>query len=188
VLSGALLLATIAHAEESARKVWHDSTEMVLTKVADGKGIEIAFGADVPPTLRELGVTAGTMLVRGQWEDDVLIGEAWVFSKDCKPISYAIRGVVAYGGTLIVFGPVPANCNVEDYEHYSWGKEAVMRFEQPPPSPHAVDVKGKHKSAESKPKPKARRQPPPPAKPRAPARPAQPQWQQWPGYPQQWRW
>jgi hypothetical protein len=162
---------------------------MVLTKATNGQGIEIAFGADVPPALRELGVTTGTMLVRGQWEDDVLIGEAYAFSKDCKPISYAIRGVVAYGGTLIVFGPVPTTCTVDDYGTYSWGKEAVMRFDMPPPSPHAEDVKGKRKR-ESKPSPppKPKAKPKPAPRPRVAPRPTYQQPQQWPGYPQQWRW
>jgi hypothetical protein len=186
-----LLLASVAHAEE-ARKVWHDATEMVLRR-ADDNGIEIAYGADVPQALREIGVTTGTMLIKGQWEDDILIGQAWAFSKDCGPISYAIRGVVTYGGALIVFGPVPTSCNVEDYEHYSWGKEAIMRFDMPPPSPHAETVKGKGKRSEQReskperPKPKAKPAPPPRPKPRAAPRPTYQQ-PQWPSYPQQWRW
>jgi len=182
-----LLLSSPAHAEE-ARKVWHDGTEMVLRRAADN-GMEIAFGANVPANLRELGVTDGTMLVRGQWEEDILIGEAWAFSKDCKAISYAIRGVVTYGGSLIVFGPVPTSCNVEDYEHYSWGKEAVMRFDQPPPSPYDADVKGKRKREKVVDRPPPKPKPKPKPTPRAAPRPTyqQPQ-QQWPGYPSQWRW
>lgn len=188
MLSGALLLVIPAHAEE-ARKVFLDGVEMTMTKSADNNGLEITYAADVPPALREVGVTAGTMLIRGQWEENILIGEAWAFSKDCKPISYAIRGVVDYGGSLVIFGPVPTSCKPEDYEHYSWGKAAVMRFDQPERAPVSAPERSdrKRKSKQEKPKAKA---PPPKPKPRAAPRPTyqQPYQQQWPGYPQQWRW
>lgn len=193
LLSGALLLATIIFATaQEVRPVFLDGVEMKLTKAADNNGVEISFSTDVPVHLRELGVVPGTMLVRGQWEENILVGEAWAFSKVCKPISYAIRGVVDYGGSLTVFGPVPTTCKVDDYGSYSWGKDAIMRFDQPRMADAKVERKGKKTRHAEQPKPKkeAKRQPPPVsasrvARPRvaAPAQP-QPYWQQ--PYQQQW--
>jgi hypothetical protein len=150
-----------------------------MTKSGDS-GLEIAYSTAVPAELRELGVTAGTMLVKGQWEDKILVGEAWAFSPECKSVSYPILGVVDYGGALVVFGPVPRSCQGGDS---SWGKQALMRFEAPVPSTAAPRVERK---AKAKPKPEPERKP----KPRPAPRPQrQPQYypQQWPSYPQWWR-
>lgn len=176
VIFGLLLLALPARAED-ARKVIHDGVEMTMTK--SGDGLEIAYGIDVPATLRELGVTTGTMLVRGKWEDKILVGDAWAFSPDCKSVEYPVFGVVDAAGALVVFGPVPRTCKAGG--DYSWGKAAVMRFEQPASVERQVErVKPKPKS-----KPKVAR-----PKPRAVApRPSQPSYS-FPSFYQQpqWRW
>lgn len=176
-----LLCAIVtAHAEE-ARKVTHDGAEMTLTKFGDN-GLEIAYGIDIPAPLRELGVMTGTVLVRGNWDDKTLVGEAWAFSPDCKAgVSYPVLGVVDYDSTLVVFGPVPRSCKANSDS--SWGKEALMRFEVPQRNRPAA----RPKQAEAKPKPKPKSKPAPRPKAVAP-RPAAPTYY-WPQqYPSQFRW
>jgi hypothetical protein len=171
----ALLLCGVLSAQaEEARKVTLDGVEMSMTRAGDN-GLEIAYGTDVPVALREVGVTTGSLLVRGSWEAGVLIGEAFAFAKDCAPIAYAIRGVVDYGGSLVIIGPSPAACGGDPL----WSKAAVMRFDAPA---RAVAAARSKQRAVEKPKPK------PKPKPRAAPRPSYQQPQQWPGYYQQWRW
>ena len=168
-------LASVALAEE-ARTVIHDGTVMMLSRVGDG--LEIAYGADVPPELRELGVTAGTLLVRGKWNEDVLVGEAYAFSPECKSIAYPIRGIIDRGGALIVVGPVPSSCKAESY---SWDK-AVIKFTQPlAPASRLVRAEKKKTKPKPEPKPKQRVRAAPRQQP-APQLQPQPYWQQ------QWRW
>lgn len=170
-----LLLLVIGAAPCSARaedrKVIHDGIEMTMTKSGES-GLEITYSASIPADLRELGVSVGTMLVRGTWEDKVLVGEAWAFSPECKSISYPVLGVVDYSGALVVFGPVPRSCKAGDS---SWGKQALMRFEAPA-SPRA----------ERRAKPRPERKKPRPA-PRPQRQPQYYPQQQWPSYPQWWR-
>lgn len=170
-----LLAAGVSTHAEEPRRVNHDGVSMIMSK-AGAEGLEIAYGTDIPSELRELGVTAGTMLVKGQWEDKTFVGEAWAFSSECKSISYPVLGVVDHSGALVVFGPVPRSCKAGDS---SWGKQALMRFEVPVPAAAP--------RAERKAKPR----PEPKPKPRPAPRPQrqQPQYypQQWPSYPQWWR-
>lgn len=175
-----LIMWTMAVQAEEARKVIHDGTEMAMTKTADG--LEIVYGADIPAELRELGVTPGTMLIRGRWEESTLVGEAWAFSADCKSVAYPVFGVVDNAGALVVFGPVPRTCKAGG--DYSWGKQAVMRFDQPVPAVRAERREKAKPKPKSEPKPKARpqRRPQQPQ----PQQPQQPQ-QYWPTYPQWWR-
>jgi hypothetical protein len=162
-------LASGAHAEP-ARLVVHDGLTLALSHTGDG--IEISY-IDVPAVLRELGVQSGQVVVRGKWDDTILVGEAFVFARGCAPIAYPIRGVVDRSGALILIGPQPQDCEAKVYV---WGEGAVMRFEPPraPPVREKPKVRPKPKP---KPKPKPRQE--------APAAP-RPQYQQ--PQPWQWRW
>ena len=175
----ALLLCMLAPAQaEEARKLIHDDIEMLLTRSGDN-GLEIAYGADVPAQLRELGVNPGTVLVRGQWDDRILIGEAYTFAPGCGSIAYPIRGVVDYGGALVVIGPMPMSCQASER---SWDR-AVIRFEPPPVAEPERERRTKRiEKPKAKAKAKAKAAPKPRAAPRAPSQPSY----QWPTY--QWRW
>jgi hypothetical protein len=160
-----IALASSAQAEP-ARLLRHDNTSMTLSRTANG--IEISY-AEIPPALRELGVGTGTVLVRGKWDDTILVGEAFTFQKGCPPISYPIRGVIDRSGALIVIGPMPTSCGSREY---AWSDGAVMRFEPPREASRTEP-----RAAKPKPKPKPRP---------APQRQLQPQPQ--PNPWQQWRW
>ncbi len=148
-----------------------------MTMTKSGEGLEISYSSTVPADLRDLGVTAGTVLVKGQWEDKTFVGEAWAFSPECKSISYPVLGVVDHSGALVVFGPVPRSCTAGDS---SWGKQALMRFEVPAPA--AAPRVERRAKPKPEPKPKVAKSRP------APRPQPQPQYyQQWPSYPQWWR-
>jgi hypothetical protein len=69
---------------------------------------------------------SGVVLVRGQWVEDVLEGEAFRILDDCAPISYPIRGIVSRSGRLVVIGTAAETCAQQPT-----GVLAVMRFEPP---------------------------------------------------------
>lgn len=165
------MLVSMALAQaEPARRVMHDGIAMAMSRTT--AGIEISY-IEVPADLRELGVKSGAVLVRGQWDDTVLIGDAFMFARDCAPIAYPIRGVVDRSGALVIIGPQPQSCGSSALV---WSDASVMRFE-PPALPPV-------REREAKPKPKPK--PKPEVRPieRKPPRPAPQQAPQW----QQWRW
>lgn len=139
---------------------------MAFNQTADG--IEIIY-VEVPPALRDAGVTTGTTLVRGKWDDTVLVGEAFAFHKGCPPIAYPVRGVVDRSGALIVIGPLPTSCTGREY---AWDAGSVMRFD-----PGGRDANTETRPAKTKVKARERSRPKPRAAPVR--RQPQPQWQQW---------
>ena len=170
------LLIGPAAAEEA--RVFHDNMELKAIGGQDNK-LEISFIDPLPPALREIGVTAGQVLVRGRWVDNILEGAAFVFGPGCAR-EYPVRGVVDVVGDLIVIGPVPQDCNASS--PLLWSKQAVMRFE---PVRQLVTTKRKERKKEKeqeKPKPKL---PKPKPRPAAPAAPSPYQYYQ--QQPWQWR-
>ncbi len=149
--------------------------------IGEDRKLEISY-LEPPALLREIGVTAGTVLVRGHWEgafpNEVLEGEAFVFSADCPPQSFPVRGLVDHAGGLVVLGPSPSSCGGAR----EWNAASLMRFE----SVERLEERPRKRKAEPKPesKPKPKPKPKPRAKPRQP--PQQPQYQQ-PFYPWGWR-
>ena len=183
------LLTCIASNAEAAPKreskpstlqVFHDGVAMSLTRQDTGE-IEIAY-IEVPAMLRELGVKAGTVLVRAKWAEDnfILVGEAFMFSKNCAPMAYAVRGVVTWDNVLIVVGPTPVSC---ENRALQWGEAAVMTFEQPRgPRQRIGPERPKQEKPVTKPKPKAKPKP----RPRPEPTPQPQQWQ-WMPWREQWR-
>ena len=145
-----------ARAEPAPMLVTHDGLSMTVSRTG-GEDIEIAY-VEVPPALREIGVSSGAVLLRGTWENTVLVGEAFAFAKDCAPIPYKVRGIVDQSGALVVVGPMPKDCADRALV---WGSGSIMRFE-PGRSQLAKPVARERPKAKAKPKPK----PAPRAKPR----------------------
>jgi len=166
------LWSVAASAQE--RRVSMDGEQMTAT--VSGDHIEIRY-VSPPVALRELGVSADTLLVRGQWEAGIFTGEAYAFAPGCPAgVRYTVRGMVDQVGNLLVLGPSPSSIKDCKPEALAWTASSILRFE-----PVGGSARPERKSeVKAKPKPKP--------KPRPPVRPAQPQlrqpWEnQW-----QWRW
>ena len=84
----------------------HDGAQMRLVVSPADQTLELRY-TDPPAQLREIGVAPDTVLVRGHWENTVLVGEAFVFSPNCQPIAYPVRGIVDLNSVLVVMGPIP---------------------------------------------------------------------------------
>lgn len=179
------LMAMPATAEESARKVLFEGNEMTVKSIGDNT-IEIAY-IDPPTSLREIGIQPGSVVIRGKWNarDFLLEGDAYLYAKDCEPISYPVRGVVDEMLWLIVLGPTPVLDGCKSTGRAQWTSASIMRFEPigrlPTPSDsNSSKRKREERKVEDKPKPK------PKAKPKAkPAQPHQPQPSPYWYYPQQ---
>lgn len=168
------LWSVAASAQE--RRVSMDGEQMTAT--VSGDHIEIRY-VSPPVALRELGVTADTLLVRGQWEAGIFTGEAYAFAPGCPAgVPYPVRGMVDQVGNLLVLGPAPTAVTRDcKPEALAWTKSSILRFE-PVGQERRPEVKAK-----PKPKPKPRPQVRPAPRP-------QPQLRQpWENQPQwQWRW
>lgn len=156
-------------------EIVHDGIAMTLKRQGEGR-IEIVY-AEVPVQLREVGVQKGTILVSGQWgPDQIMTGSAYMFTKECGPLPYSVRGMIELDNTLTIVGPTPQSC--ED-QSLHWNDKAVLRF-TPPPRQLAEFNRPRESRPEKKPKPKPRvverRQ-------EAPRRQAD----QW-NWREQWRW
>ena len=169
------LWSVAASAQE--RRVILDGEQMTATVTGDR--IEIRY-VSPPVALRELGVTPDTLLVRGQWEGGIFIGEAFVFAPACPPLAYPVRGMVDQVGNLLVLGPAPSAIKDCQAESLTWNASSILQFELP------VSRAVPERKPQVKAKPKAKPKPKPAPKPR-PAAPApqvrQPWENQW-----QWRW
>jgi len=172
LLQVAVLLFGFSEASAEERSATYDGIPMSVA--ADPEGVEIRYSDSPPPSLRETGVLPGSLLVKGIWENKILIGEAFVFSKGCPAIPYPIRGLIDLGRDLVVLGQIPtviANCQASEYK---WTDGSVMRFE--PARREAKPETPSPKRKEAKPKPKSK------PKPQiARPRPVQPQynWREW---------
>lgn len=150
----------------------HDGSQMRLTISPADQTLELRY-TDPPAQLREIGVAPDTVLVRGHWVGAVLEGEAFVFSSNCQPIPYPVRGLVDLNSALVILGPVPmvnADCEVT---RSAWDERSVMRFDPLRTAAPAARRKPKEK-------PKAKPKPRPRSIPSVP--------QQQPYQQQPWRW
>jgi hypothetical protein len=154
---------------EERRPVTYDGSPMRVV-VSDDAGLELRY-IDPPALLREIGVKPDAVLVKGHWERDTLVGEAFVFPPGCPPIAYPIRGLVDAFAALVILGPVPTVNAACEVTRHDWADGSVMRFEPSRASEKPRRVKPKEK-------PKAKPKPRPRSIPSAPRQ--QPyQWQQY---------
>ena len=143
----------------------------LVTIIATGDRLEVSY-IDPPPMLREAGAKKGSLILTGEWEEGVLVGEAYVYAPLCPTIAYPIRGVVNAMDYLIVVGPTPklreGSCEVTGYE---WGEHAVLKLGSP------MDTRKPSKTKKSKPKkPEVKPKPKPKPRPVAPQRQPQQNW------------
>jgi hypothetical protein len=142
----------------------------VAVRQIESDGLEIYYRA------------TNIVLVRGQWSEDVLEGEAFRILDDCAPLSYPVRGVVSSAGRLVVVGTAAETCSTQPS-----GVLAVMRFEAPaePLRKAAKRREGKREARREEPRRKvyeARAQAPERRRIRVRYSPPSPQYAQQPGF------
>ena len=160
-------MLTPAAAEQREGVVMLDGS--LVTIIATGDRLEV-FYIDPPPMVREAGAKKGSPILTGDWDQGILVGEAYVYAPLCPTIAYPIRGVVNAMDYLIVIGPTPklreGSCEVAGYE---WNEHSVLKLGSPMTTQKSKQAKPK-KAKPKKPKPKPQRSAP---------RPRQPQQQNW---------
>jgi hypothetical protein len=121
--------ATTAYAMAPTTTVTHNGS---LMDVYDRGGrMEIRY-ADPRPGLANIGVTQGTLLVKGVWvAPEKLEGTAYIFTSGCPALPYPVKGSVDRFGNILLSGPVPVTdyaCNIVGYNWKS--HNAYLRFDQ----------------------------------------------------------
>jgi hypothetical protein len=73
----------------------------------DGRHRQIYYD-DPRPGLKEVGVKQGTLLFDGVMDGTALSGTAFVFSKKCDPLSFAVTGkLTREGKRMVLNGKAP---------------------------------------------------------------------------------
>ena len=98
-------LLALAPAAASAQLLEHNGSIMEAVPFGNG-GLEIRY-LQPRPGLWPVGVRPGTALVRGHWRGPWLEATAVVFSANCGPVPYAVRGAPDPAGVLVLSGPAP---------------------------------------------------------------------------------
>jgi len=121
--------ATTAYAMAPTSTVIHNGS---LMEVYDRGGrMEIRY-AEPRPGLANIGVTPGTLLVKGAWVvPEKFEGTAYIFTTGCPALPYRVKGGVDRFGNILFSGPVPVTdyaCNIVGYD---WkNHNAYLRFDQ----------------------------------------------------------
>jgi hypothetical protein len=120
-------VAAVAQPVNEGKLVTHNGSLMVIINPRPG-GMIIQY-QDPRPDLFGL-VVPGTLLVEGAWRGKTFFGTAFVFSRWCGAIPYAVSGYVDATDSLMLFGPAPifdTACRILYYSPQSL--QAVLRFE-----------------------------------------------------------
>ena len=120
---------TDAYAMAPTSTATHNGSLMDVT--TRGGRMEIRY-ADPRPGLANIGVTQGTLLIKGVWvAPEKLEGTAYIFTSGCPALPYRVKGGVDRFGNILLSGPVPVidyACNIIGY---SWNNHnAYLRFDQ----------------------------------------------------------
>jgi hypothetical protein len=121
--------ATTAYAMAPTSTVTHNGS---LMEVYDRGGRVESRYADPRPGLANIGVTPGTLLIKGVWvAPEKLEGTAYMFTSGCPALPYRVKGGVDRFGNILLSGPVPVTedaCNIVGYD---WkNHNAYLRFDQ----------------------------------------------------------
>jgi hypothetical protein len=121
--------ATAAYAMAPPSTVTHNGS---LMEVYDRGGrMEIRY-ADPRQGLANIGVTPGTLLIKGVWvAPEKLEATAYMFTSGCPALPYRVKGGVDRFGNILLSGPVPVTdyaCNIIGY---NWNNHnAYLRFDR----------------------------------------------------------
>jgi hypothetical protein len=110
---------TEAATEQTKKSVWtHNESRMYMTE--DGTRRQIYY-EDPRAGLKGTGVKQGTLLFTGVADGTIVSGTAYVFAKDCDPLSFAVKGKLTRGGKRITLsGKAPrvgTQCRIAGDKH-----------------------------------------------------------------------
>jgi len=121
--------ATDAYAMAPTSTATHNGSLMNVYELRGGR-LEIRY-AEPRPGLANIGVTPGTLLIKGVWVAEKLEGTAYLFTSGCPALPYRVIGSVDRFGNILLSGPVPVTdyaCNIVGY---NWkNHNAYLRFDQ----------------------------------------------------------
>jgi hypothetical protein len=120
---------TDAYATAPTPTVTHNGS--VMDVYDRGGRLEIRY-ADPRPGLANIGVTPGTLLIKGVWvAPEKLEGTAHMFVSGCPALPYRVKGGVDRFGNILLSGPVPVTDYACNTICYSWDNHnAYLRFDQ----------------------------------------------------------
>jgi hypothetical protein len=122
--------ATAAYAMAPTSTATHNGSLMDVYELRGGR-LEIRY-AEPRSGLADIGVTPGTLLIKGVWvAPQKLEGTAYMFTSGCPALPYRVKGSVDRFGNILLSGPVPVTdyaCNIVGY---NWNSHnAYLRFDQ----------------------------------------------------------
>jgi hypothetical protein len=121
--------ASEAYAMAPTSTVTHNGSLMDVYKLR-GR-MEIRY-AEPRQGLADIGVTPGTLLIKGVWvTPQKLQGTAYMFTSGCPALPYPVKGDVDRFGNMLLSGPVPVidyACNIIGHSRNS--HNAYLRFDQ----------------------------------------------------------
>jgi hypothetical protein len=107
VASAAMLTsAGAAVGAEDEMMFMHNGSLMRMVTLPYGRGIEIRY-EEPRPGLQDVGVRQGTLLFRGSWRGNTLVGQALVFPNGCRSVPYEVKGYVGRYGEIVLEGMAP---------------------------------------------------------------------------------
>ena len=99
-----VLILRDARTKRSSGYCDHNGSIMVVTTNRATGTMTIHY-AEPKPSLWEIGVRPGTLLVDGRWFGDRFVGRARVFNLVCGAIPYEVAGGMVPGIGLVLEGP-----------------------------------------------------------------------------------
>jgi hypothetical protein len=114
------------------RLVTHNGSLMTVTMAPEGV-VTINY-LNPRPSLRAIGITPGTLLVQGRWDDytKTFHGVAHVYG-ECGAVPYAVTGGIDPNQSLVLTGPVPirfeGSCVPFAFE---WNHNSRLQFDPLP--------------------------------------------------------
>src|SRR5262249_6257992 len=79
--------------DEGGQMFTHNGSLMRMVTLPYGRGIEIRY-EEPRAGLQDVGVRQGTLLFRGNWRGNTLVGQALVVPNGCRSVPYEVKGYV----------------------------------------------------------------------------------------------
>jgi hypothetical protein len=92
--------------DEDGQMFTHNGSLMRMVTLRYGRGIEIRY-EEPRPGLQDVGVRQGTVLFRGSWRGNTLVGQALTFPNGCRSVPYEVKGYVGRYGEIVLEGMAP---------------------------------------------------------------------------------
>jgi hypothetical protein len=103
--------ASASTPEEAPRRSFWDHNGSIMSLTADGDKRQFYY-EEPRRGIRAVGVSQGTLLFDGRRNGALYSGTAFIFSPDCGPVPYDVRGAVSNGERRVTMrGKAPSRFN-----------------------------------------------------------------------------